>query len=61
MAKQEGDRRIAGQLRRPRPVFIDPGHVDVGNEVVGVGALEHEHLDGVAGLDSLNEGDQIAD
>jgi hypothetical protein len=32
MAKQEGNRRIAGQLRRLRPVFIDPGHVDVGNE-----------------------------
>ena len=33
----------------------------MGNEIVGVGALEHEHLDGVVGLGSLNEGDQIAD
>ena len=61
MAKQQGDRRLAGQLRRLRPVLLDPGHVDVGNEVVGVGALEHEHLDGVVGLGLLNEGDQIAD
>ena len=61
MAKQEGDRRFAGQLRRLLPVLFDPGHVDVGNEIVGVGALEHEHLDGVVGLGSLNEGDQIAD
>jgi hypothetical protein len=49
--EQEGDRRIAGQLRRLRPVRIEPGHVDVGDEVVGVGAPEHEHLD---------QGDQIA-
>ena len=55
------DRRFAGQLRRLLPVLFDPGHVDVGNEIVGVGALEHEHLDGVVGLGSLNEGDQIAD
>ena len=61
MAKQERDRRFAGQLRRLRPVLRDPGHVDVGDEVVGVGAREHEHLDGVVGLGSLDEGDQIAD
>jgi hypothetical protein len=33
----------------------------VGNEIVRIGTLEHEHLDGVVGLGSLNEGDQIAD
>ena len=38
-----------------------PGHVDVGNEIVRIGTLEHEHLDGVVGLGPLNEGDQIAD
>ena len=38
MTEQEGDRRFAGQLRRLRPVLLDPGHVDVGDEVVGVGA-----------------------
>jgi hypothetical protein len=32
----------------------------VGDEVVGVGALEHEHLDGVVGLRLLNQGDEIA-
>jgi hypothetical protein len=61
MAKQEGDRRFAGQFRRLRPVLVDPGHVDVGDEVVGIGTLEHEHLEGVASLGSLDEGDQIAD
>ena len=54
-------RRFADQLRRLLPVLFDPGHVDVGNEIVGVGALEHEDLDGVVGLGSLNERDQIAD
>ena len=33
----------------------------MGNEVVGVGALEHEYLDAVVGLGPLNEGDQIPD
>ena len=61
IAKQQADRRFAGQLRRLLPVLVDPGHVDVGNEIVGVGALEHEHLDGVVGLGSLDERDQIAD
>ena len=60
MAKQQGDRGFAGQLRCLLPVLFDLGHVDVGNEIVGVRALEHEHLDGVVGLGSLNEGDQIA-
>ena len=60
MAKQEGDRPFAGQLRRLRSVLIDPGQVDVWDEVVGIGALEHEHLDLVVGLGALDEGDQIA-
>ena len=38
MAEQNGDRRLAGQLRRLRPVLGDPGQIDVGDEVVGVGA-----------------------
>jgi hypothetical protein len=33
----------------------------MGNEVVWVGALEHEDLNVVVGLGSLKEGDQIAD
>ena len=58
---RSADRRLAGQLRRLLPVLLDPGHVDVGDEIVGVGALEHEHLNGVVGLGTLNEGHQIAD
>jgi hypothetical protein len=61
VVKQERDRRLAGQLRRLLPVLIDPGHVDMRNEVVGVGAAEHEHLDGVVGLGSPDEADEIAD
>jgi len=61
MSKQEGDRRFAGQLRRLLPVLCDLSDVHVGDEVVGVGAPEHEHLDGLVGLSLLNEGDQIAD
>ena len=60
VAKQQANRRLAGQFCRLGPVLLDPGHVDVGNEIVGVGALEHEHLDGVVGLGLLNEGDEIA-
>src|SRR5262249_30756046 len=61
ITKQQGERRFAGQLRRLRSVLVDFGHVDVGNEIVGVGALEHEHLDGLIRLSSLYERDQIAD
>ena len=40
---------------------VDPGHVHVRDEIVRVTASEHEHLDGVLGLGSLNEEDQIPD
>ncbi len=53
--------RFAGELRRLFPVLFDPRHVDVGNEIVRVGALEHEHLEGFVGLGPLNERDQITD
>ena len=39
----------------------DPRHVDVGNEIVRVGALEHEHPDRVVSLGLLEERDQVAD
>jgi hypothetical protein len=32
----------------------------VGNEIIGVSAFEHDYLDGIVGLGSLNQGDQIA-
>src|SRR6185436_17733250 len=51
----KGDRRFASQLRGLLPVFFGPGHVGVCDEMVGVGAPEHEHLDGVFGLGSPNE------
>ena len=60
MAKQKTDRRFADKLRRLLPVLLDLGHVDVGNEIIRVGALEYEHLDRVVGLGALDERDQIA-
>ena len=60
MTKQESDRRFADQLRRLVPVLFDPVYVDVGDEIVRVGAPEDEHLDIVVGLGSPNEGDQVA-
>src|SRR5262249_33669288 len=61
MAKHQANRRLAGQLCRLCPVLLDLGHVDVGNKIVGVGALEHERLDGVISLGLLNQGNKIAD
>src|SRR5262249_14353948 len=60
MTKHEGDRSFACQLRRLLAVFFDPGHVDVRDEIVRVGTLQHKHFDGVVGLGLLNEGHQIA-
>jgi hypothetical protein len=60
VVEQKGKRRLACQLRRLGSVVVYPCQVDVGDEVVGVGALEHEHLDGVVGLRLLNQGDEIA-
>src|SRR5262245_34788343 len=50
MTKHEGDGWLAGQPCRCLAVLLDPGHVDVGNEIVGVGALENDHPYSVVGL-----------
>jgi hypothetical protein len=55
VAKQEGDRGFSGP-RCLRPVFLDPGHVDMGNEIVGVSALENEHLESLVDFGPLNKG-----
>jgi hypothetical protein len=34
-------------------VVAPSGHVDLGNEIVGVGALEYEHLDAVVALTAV--------
>jgi hypothetical protein len=36
-------------------MFADPRHVNMRNEVVGVGAREHEYLARVVGIGSLNQ------
>jgi hypothetical protein len=61
MPKLQRDGRFTGQLRRLLPALIDLGQVDVGYEIVGVGALEREHFDALVSLSSLNERKQIAD
>jgi hypothetical protein len=60
MAKQEAERRFTGQPRRLLPVFAEPCHVDVGNEVVGIGAREHKYLERAVSLGSLNQRNEIA-
>lgn len=61
VAKQQAERGFANQPRCLLPVLADPRHVDMGNEVIGVGAPEHQHLNGLIGLGLLNQRDQIAD
>ena len=46
MAKQEADRRFASELHRFLPVLVDLGHVDVRNEIVGIGAREDDYAGG---------------
>src|SRR6185295_12782203 len=60
MTKQLADRRFAGEPRCRLPVLFDSGHIDVGYEIVGISAPEHEYLYGVIGFGSLNERHQIA-
>ena len=61
MPKEQADRCLAGQFCGLLAIGADARHIDVGNEVVAVRALEHEHLHGVVGLGLLNERDEIAD
>jgi hypothetical protein len=61
VVEQQRDRRLAGQLRRLLAVLRDPRQVHVGDEVVRVGAREHEHLDSGVGFRALDQRDQIAD
>jgi hypothetical protein len=57
MTKHQANRCLASQLCCLCPVLLDLGHINMGNEIVGIGALEYEHLDGVTGLGLLNERD----
>lgn len=56
VVEQECNGRLADQSRGLSPVFLDPGQVDVRDEVIGVLAREHEHLDrGSASARSMRE------
>ena len=61
MTEEKRDRRFTRQLCGLLAVLRDTGDIDVGNEIIGVGALEYEHLDGVVGLSLVDERNQIAD
>jgi len=50
LTEQLTDRLFAAEARRSLPVLFDSGHIHVGNEILRVGGLEHEHLDGIIGL-----------
>jgi hypothetical protein len=58
--EHEGDRGLACQFRRLCSILGDLRHVDVGDEVVGVGAAEHEHPDIAVRLGCRYQGDQVA-
>src|ERR1700730_7899174 len=55
--KDLADRGFSVELRCRLAVLLDPSNVNVGNEVVRVSALKHDHPDRVVGLSSLNERD----
>ena len=61
IAEEKPQGRFARELRGAVPVFGDTSQVDVGDEVVGVSALEHDHADGAVGLRLLDEGDKVRD
>ena len=60
VVEQQRKRWLARQPRCLGPILGDPRHVDVGDEVVRVGALEHQDPDAVIGLGLLDQRDQIA-
>ena len=61
VAKQQSDGSFSTQLRGFLPVLRDLCQVDVRDEVVGVGAPEHQHLECLVCLGSLDKGDEITD
>ena len=60
VVEQQRKRWLARQPRCLGPILGDPCHVDVGDEVVRVGALEHQDPDAVIGLGLLDQRDQVA-
>ena len=61
MAEEQRDRRLPRELGRLLPVLRDPRQVHMGDEVVRVGAAEHEHPDPLVGLGALDQRDEVAD
>ena len=61
VTKHQPDRCLAGQLGRLGPVLGHSVQVDMGDEVVGICACEHEHASGVVRFGALDQRDQVAD
>jgi hypothetical protein len=61
MSEQRGDRGLAGQLGRLGAVLGDPFEVDVRDEVVRVGAREHDDAARRVRLGALDQGDEVTD
>jgi hypothetical protein len=60
VAEKKPDGGFADQFGRLLPVFLDPRHVDMGNEIVRIGTCNYEHADGLVGLGALDERNHIA-
>ena len=60
-AKHDRDRRLPSQPRRIFAVLFDPRHIDMGDEIIGIGAPEYQPLDSIGGLRLPNEGVQVTD
>src|SRR5450755_4351772 len=54
IAKYRRKRRFAGELCCQPAILRNPSYVDMGDEIVGVGTLEQQYMDGVIGLGLLN-------
>jgi hypothetical protein len=61
VAEQGSDGGFAGQLRRLGPVLGDPRQIDVRDEVVRVGAREHDDVARGVRLGALDQGDEVTD
>jgi hypothetical protein len=61
LSRRKSEPGASGLLRGLLPDLLNPRHVDIGDEVVGIGTFEHENLNPVVSLGLLNEASQIAD
>src|SRR5207302_1070282 len=58
-SEQQSQGRFAGQRPRGLSILRDRRDIDVRDEIVGISALEYEHLNGRVGLRLLDQGDEV--